>query len=198
MISIVVAALVTSAAASAETIAITLRADQLAPASIPAIAKILERRFKSLEPGFFTSVEAQVIANKITLRFGGWSPSSKQINYLTSTHGKFRLIMEGESRPLVTQADVADARPISSGARSELAIRLTESAAERVAALTRGVSGKLALIEWEGRVLDRIRITGPLSRDMALSFKSDEDISLVSAALRGGALPDELRLVPLK
>lgn len=96
-------------------------------------------------------------------------------------------------------ADLFNCIPRSSrGSRKELAIRLTESAARRVAALTQGASGRLLFIEWEGKVLDRVLIAGPLARDIALSINSPVDVLVMSAALRGGALPDELHLISLK
>ncbi len=166
---------------------------------MPGIAKILEKRFDSLKPGMFDSVNTQTNADLITLRFSGWSPSPTQIDSLTRTAGSFRVTLQGEKGNLViTEADVEDSRSIGSRGSPELAIRLTESSAAKVAAHTQKAVGRDAIIEWEGRVFARLRIAGPLPRDIALSATSAETALLMSAVLRGGRLPNGLRLIQVR
>jgi hypothetical protein len=189
-----------TSSALAATTSITLLMENISQAEFAGVARVLARRFESLEPGFFDSTEAQVVANTVVIRFKGWTPNSRHVEYLIRTPGRFRFVLEGEQRPVFTDSDIADARPqpINDQARTELAIRLTDSAGDRVAALTQGATGKLAVVEWEGRVLYRIRISGPLARDIALSVPAAQDALLMSAALRGGRLPGALHLVQVK
>lgn len=45
------------------------------PGAVDAIARVLEKRFDSLSPGMFDTVRTQVQGDRISIRFGGWSPS---------------------------------------------------------------------------------------------------------------------------
>lgn len=197
--SLIAAALAISPLAQAQksSISFQVSGQQSVPAS--AVARILEKRFESLKPGLFDSVGAQVHADRVTVFFSGWSPSPEQAAYLVQTVGRFRVNLKGQrDDPLVTEADVADSRPSIRGDRPELAIRLTDSAAARVAARTKGAVGEEVTVEWEGKILSRLRISGPLGRDIALAAGSLKDASLMSAVLRGGRLPDGVALTPAR
>jgi hypothetical protein len=152
-------------------------------------AKVIERRFTELKPGFFDSVNSQISGSVITLTFSGWSPTSRQVEFLTNAGGKFRLAFDSEkSNPLVTEADIVDARP-SIHSIPELAIRLSDPAAKRMAERTQNATGKIVIVEWDGKVIARLRISGPLSQDIALGVPTLEDAKLMSSVLRAGLLP---------
>jgi len=169
------------------------------PSVSPAVARILEKRFDSLRPGIFDTVGAQANADRVTVSFSGWSPSPEQTAYLIRTIGRFKVTLKGQrDDPLVTESDVADSRPSIRGDRPELAIRLTDAAAAKVALRTQSAVGEEVIIEWEGRILSRLRISGPLARDIALTAGSAEDAMLMSAVLRGGRLPDGVILTSVR
>jgi hypothetical protein len=161
------------------------------PAPTKVLSEIVERRFDSLKPGLFSSVSAKAEGARIAVRFSGWTPSSDQIDYLLRTSGRMKVSFHGErDSPLFVETDVADSRPITTRERPELAVRLTESAAKRVESKTRSANSRELIVEWEGRVAVRLRVSGPLSRDIALTLPPEYDTLLVSAALRGGRIPD--------
>jgi hypothetical protein len=162
---------------------------------VQAVVAILERRFESVKPGAFNGLSTQVSGSRIVLTFSGWAPSKAQSDYLLSTTGNLKIFFQGEQdNPLINESDIADARPLSGGAKNELAIRLTEAAAKRVAARTRDSTSKEVVVEWEQRVIARLRTAGPLSRDIALAIPADVNTLLMSAALRGGRIPDGITL----
>lgn len=99
------------------------------------------------------------------------------------------LVGEREA-PLFVDADVAGARHFVSGNRPALALRLTDAAATRVAARTQAAAGREVIVEWEGRVVARLRVGAPLARDLVLSAASDAEARLMSAVLRGGRWPE--------
>jgi hypothetical protein len=175
--------------ASAGKSSLTWRVSGSNHADVITAAKIIERRFNELKPGFFDSVKSQLSDNAVTLTFSGWRPTPKQAEFLANTGGKFRVLLDStKSDPLVTEVDVIDARPSIRNV-PELAIRLNDVAAERMAERTQSATGKIAIIEWDGKVLARLRISGPLSRDIALGVASLDDAKLMSGVLRAGRLP---------
>jgi hypothetical protein len=188
-----------SSLAYAQKSSVSLQFSGQQSASAPAIARVLEKRFESLKPGVFDSVGIQANADRITVSFSGWSPSREQTAYLIRTVGRFKVTLKGQrDDPLVTESDVADSRPSIRLDRPEFAIRLTDAAAAKVALRTRSAVGEEATVEWEGRVLSRPRISGPLGRDIALTADSAESALLISAVLRGGRLPDGVVLTPMR
>jgi hypothetical protein len=164
-----------------------------------AVARILEKRFDTLKPGIFDSVRAQAVGDRVVVSFSGWSPAPEQAAYLLRTVGRFKVSLRGQrDDPLMTEGDVADSRPSIRGDRPELAIRLTDAAAARVAQRTRSAVGEEVTVEWEGRILSRLRISGPLGRDIALAAGSLDEARSMSAVLRGGRLPDGVALTPVR
>jgi hypothetical protein len=193
--ALIAAATACATSAHGQADAITVRVEGAMPTVMPVVAKILERRFASLESSLFDSTSANVSGDRVTLRFAGWSPSDAQIDYLTSTAGTFRVSFQGEREtPLITEDDIADSRLIVGQGQPGLAIRLTDAGAARVALRTRDAVGKEVFVEWQGRPLARLRISGPLARDIALSVGLQDDVRLISAVLRGGRLPPGVRL----
>jgi len=161
------------------------------PAPIQVIASILERRFDSVKPGFFNSVSTRTDGSHVTVQFSGWTPSNAQTDYLLKTTGRFKASFRGQrDTPLIVESDVADSRPLTGREKTELAIRLTNAAAVRVESQTRSGTGKEIIVEWEGHVITRLRLAGPLSRDIALTLPAEYDVLLISAALRGGRIPE--------
>lgn len=156
------------------------------------VARIVERRFKEIKPSFFDSVSAQANGNLVSIRFTGWRPSSKQLDTLTQTKGKLRITLEvAPAEPLITEKDVEKSGFLAS---SEVAIRLTDSAAQRVATRTANAAGGLVVVQWDGRAIARLRVAGPLQRDIGISATSVEDAQLMSAVLTSGPLPEGVSL----
>jgi hypothetical protein len=185
--------------AAAATSSVSLQVSGQDAAQTLGVAQIVEKRFDSLKPGMFDSVSTQVQGNRITVRFSGWTPTSGQVEYLVKTVGRFKVTLQGErDAPLIVESDVADSRPFNGRGRPELAIRLNDAAVSKVAARTQNALGKDVVVEWDGRVMTRLRVSGPLPRDIALSATSDSDALLMSAVLRGGRLPEGvvLKVVP--
>lgn len=181
--------------AVAATSSISLQVSGQGVSQIAGVAQVVEKRFDSLKPGMFDSVSTQVQGSRINVRFSGWAPTSGQVQYLVRTVGRFKVTLQGErDSPLIVESDVADSRPLNAGGRPELAIRLSDAAAAKVAARTQNALGKDVVVEWDGRVMARLRIAGPLPRDIALSATSDADALLMSAVLRGGRLPEGIVL----
>ncbi|MBC3832053.1 hypothetical protein H8K33_11075 [Undibacterium amnicola] len=177
--------------AVAATSSISLQVSGQEASQIAGVAQVIEKRFDSLKPSMFDSVSAQVQGSRIKIRFSGWTPTSGQVEYLVRTVGRFKVTLQGErDNPLIVESDVADSRPFNGRGRPELAIRLSDAAASRVTARTQNALGKDVVVEWDGRVMVRLRISGPLTRDIALSATSDADALLMSAVLRGGRLPE--------
>ena len=175
----------------AATGSISLQVSGQGTSQISDVAQVIEKRFDSLKPGMFDSVSAKVQGSRIDVRFSGWVPTSGQVEYLVRTVGRFKVTLQGErDAPLIVESDVADSRPFNGRGRPELAIRLSDAAASKVAARTQNALGKDVVVEWDGRVMARLRISGPPARDIALSATSDADALLMSAVLRGGRLPE--------
>jgi hypothetical protein len=150
--------------------------------------QILLRRLESLKPELSATINSKVENDILKVSVAGWEPTSKQIGYLTTTRGVFRVVLNGE--PLITESDILDARPSITRA-GELAVRLTDVAAERIAIQTKDALGKIAVVVWEGSVISQLRIGGQLGRDIGLGINApDEEIRLMSAVLRSGRLPE--------
>lgn len=182
----------------AATSSVSLQIAGLSTSQPSRVAQIIEKRFDSLKPELLDSVSTQLHGSRIDVRFSGWSPSPDQIAYLTHTVGRFRLTLESDTEsPLIVESDVADSRPLKGRDRPALAVRLTDAAAARVAAVTRAMVGKDIIVEWERRVIARLRIAGALGRDIALDANTDADALLMSAVLRGGRLPDGVAVIVL-
>lgn len=175
--------------ASAEDHARTWRVEGSGSADKMVAAKVIERRFTELKPGFFDSVKSRMSGDALTLTFSGWMPTPRQAEFLATASGSFRILLESSgSDPLVTDADIVDARASISDV-PQLAIRLSASAVARVAERTQNSAGKFVTVEWDGKVLARLRIAGPLRRDIALAVASLDDARLLSSVLRAGRLP---------
>lgn len=156
------------------------------------VARIVERRFKEIKPSFFDSVGAQANGNLVSLRFTGWRPSSTQLDALTQTKGTLRITLERvPAEPLITEKDVEKSGFLAS---SEVAIRLTDSAAQRVAKRTANTAGDVVVVQWDGRTIARLRVAGPLQRDIGITASSVEDAQLKSAVLTSGPLPEGVSL----
>jgi preprotein translocase subunit SecD len=193
------AMMVVSSLACAQQSSVSVKVNGVPSASAPAVARILEKRFDSLRPGIFDTVRTQTNADRVTVLFSGWSPSPEQTAYVIRTIGRFKVTLKDQrDDPLITEFDVADSRPSIRADRPELAIRLTDAAVAKVARRTRSAVGEEVTVEWEGRLLSRLRISGPLARDIALTAGSVEDVAVISAVLRGGRLPDGVVLTPVR
>lgn len=159
------------------------------------VARILERRFDEIRPGFLTTISAHAEGQRITLRFTGWFPSIRQIDYLTRVIGRLQVLFpEQPNAPWITESDITDAQPIFRGPQAELAIRLTDAAAVRVAEESKRRIGQTVVMIWDGKPLIRLRIHEALPRSIALSVHSLDEARLMSAVLRGGRLPDDVVL----
>ncbi|PLP98413.1 hypothetical protein [Cupriavidus pauculus] len=157
------------------------------------VASIVENRFKKIKPSFFDSVSAQVKGNLVSIKFSGWHPTSNQVETLTQTKGKLYVALASTpDKPLITERDIEQSQPL---ATSEVAIRLTDSAAQRVATLTANAVGDAVIVQWDGRVIGRLRISSaPLRRDIAFSTPAGQSAQLMSAILSTGALPEGVSL----
>ncbi len=159
------------------------------------VSRIVERRFDSLKPGFFDSVNAQVHDERIHLNFSGWYPSEVQVNYMLTTLGRFKVSTESDPAiTLIVADDIKDARPLIDRDNPAIALQLHESSAQRLSALTQLMESMMIAVEWEGDQIMRLQITKPLSTSIALSARSEEEALLMSAILRGGPLPDGTEL----
>jgi hypothetical protein len=179
----------------AEATAVSFRVENAPAATLPEIAKTLEKRFETLKPGLFSSVSTEVHGGVIEVDFSGWTPTPKQLEYLTQTVGKLRFTFQGDAGPLITEEDIVDAVPGYNGDKPELHIKISDSAAARVLAATRDATGRIVAMEWDGTVIQRLRVSGPLPRAIALTASSSDEARLMSAVLRGGRLPERVELV---
>ena len=110
-------------------------------------------------------------------------------SFLLKHQGRFRIVNEA-SQTLVDQAGIADAYVVGKDGLVILALKLTDSAAKRLAALsTTAGSGERLRVELDDDVLSTPMLSVPLSKSVQMSINRPvAAVELIARIVRSGPL----------
>jgi hypothetical protein len=166
----------------------TVRVSGAGAAEMDTVAEVLRTRADELRTGWLGSTSATVNGNLVALTFSGWLPQRRKVDAIVVSGRSLRMLVEpSPSDILLTDADVADARPGILD-HPKLAIRLNEAGVAKLRLRGDSLMGKSVSIYWNDRLMSRVTVTAPLARDIAVTVPSQDDAQLMAIVLRAGPL----------
>ncbi len=125
----------------------------------------------------------------VDVRTTGAPVADADAAFLLTHQGRFRIVNDA-SQTLVDRAGIADAYVVGKDGVAVLALKLTDSAAKRLAALsTAAGSGEKLRVEMDDDTLSTPTLTVPLSASVQVSINRPiADVELIARIVRSGPL----------
>jgi preprotein translocase subunit SecD len=161
-------------------------------APVPASAqdhKVIAERLREHTSGFSPTYSISDSAGTVVVQARG-APSDTQTKYLLSRRGLVQAKSE-EGVLWFSQSDIVDAvAGFDAQQRTVLNLRLTESAAARVARVSAAAVGKVVVMELDGVPVSIARVSGPITGGMLqLTVNmSPEEASMSGTIIKSGPL----------
>ncbi len=165
------------------------------PLYINSVRKVLERRFSNNLGSLFSSVESEMIGDKIRFTFSGGAPGRETLNYLVGTKGAFRLITE-EGDTVIDANHVRDAEAKTANGQAFLLVALDSESGSELRAWTADHIGKPLIAKFDDKILSRAVITEPLAKyfQMTVNVPMDE-LERVASLIPTGSLESGATIV---